>query len=175
MKFKEIQKFNLRVLCAVFGGITALFVGFETLFTAVGLLGLATPENTLGAVNTRLFGDSVYKIALVCLSLLVAAVFYLAVGEQRKTIPFRHAVTALVVRSIAVVFALAMLWALARLGLDGGVGSLASPDGYLVRMVAPIIKVLSTATVLVSSIVYLCGYFATVKGLFEKENIEKEI
>ena len=165
----------MRVLCAVFGGITALFVGLETLFSAIGLLGLSTPENAIGAVNTYIFGDLGYKIAFVCLSLLVAAVFYLAVGDQRKTIPFRHAVTALVVRSIAVVFAIVTLWAVARLGLDGGVSSLASPDGYLIKMVDPIIKVLSTATVLVSSVVYLCGYFAAVKGLFQKEITEKEI
>ena len=165
----------MRVLCAVFGGITALFVGFETLFTVVGLLGLATPENALGSVNTRVFGDLGYKIAIVCLSLAVAVVFYLAVGEERRTLPFRHAVTALLVRSIAVVFAIVALGALARLGLDGGVGTLASPDGYLTKMLDPIIKVLSAAAVLVSSVVYHCGYFATVKGLFCIENTEKEI
>ena len=175
MRSEEKSKFNLRLLCAVFGGITALFVGLETLFTAVGLLGLSAPENAIGAVNTHIFGNLGYKLALVCLSLLVAVVFYLAVGEERKTIPFRYAVTALIVRSIAVVFAIVALWTLARLGLDGGVSSLASPDGYLTKMVDPIIKVLSTATVLVSSVVYLCGYFATVKGLLCNENTEKEI
>ena len=175
MRSEEKSKFNMRLLCAVFGGITALFVGLETLFTAVGLLGLATPENAIGAVNTHVFGDLGYKISLVCLSLLVAVVFYLAVGDERKTLPFCHAVTALTVRSIAVVVAIVALWALARLGLDGGVSSLASPDGYLIKMVDPIIKVLSTATVLVSSVVYLCGYFAAVKGLFKKEITEKEI
>ena len=175
MRSEEKSKFNLRLLCAVFGGITALFVGLETLFTAVGLLGISTPENALGAVNTHVFGNLVYKIALVCLSLLVAAVFYLAVGRERGKFAFRYAAYALTVRSVAVVFAVIALWLLARLGLDGGVSSLASPDGYLIKMVAPIIKVLSTAAVIVSSVVYLCAYFATVKGLFCIENTEKEI
>ena len=169
------EKFNLRVICAVFGGITALFVAFETLFAAVGLLGVGTPENAVGAVNTHVFGNFGYKIALVCLSLLVAAVFYLAVGSEWKILPFRYAVTALLVRAIAVIVAVVALWALARLGLDGGVTTLASPDGYLIKMVDPIIRVLSTATVLVSSAIYLCAYVATVNEMLKKETTEKDI
>ena len=174
MRSEEKSKFNLRLLCAVFGGFTALFVGLETFATAAGLLGLATPENAIGSVNTHVFGNLAYKLALVCLSLLVVVAFYLAVGREREKFAFRYAAYALIVRSATVVFAVIALWLLAWLGLDGGVSSLASPDGYLIKMVDPIIKVLSTATVLVSSIVYLCGYFATIKGLFCNENTEKE-
>ena len=164
----------MRVICAVSGGFTALFVGLETFATAVGLLGLATPENAIDSVNTHVFGNLAYKLALVCLSLLVAVAFYLAVGREREKFAFRYAAYALIVRSATVVFAAIALWFLARLGLEGGVDTLASPDGYLTKMVAPIIKVLSTAAVLVLSVVYLCAYFATVKGLFCNENTEKE-
>ena len=151
---------RMRMLCAVSGGFTAFILALETLFTVVGLLGLSHPENAISAVNTYVFGDLGYKAVSVCLSLLTAVTFYLYAGKKRRALPFRYAANALIARSAAAVILIAVPWALGILGFSGGVGSLVSSDGYLIKMVEPVLKVLATAAISISSMVYICGYFA---------------
>lgn len=155
---------RLRVLCMASGGLTALCVAVETLLWVLSVLGIVTPESVLHTVNTHILGSGGYKIVAFVLAALTVflALRYSHASEEGKG--FHISAIALAVRECTLAVTALAGMALGFLGIGGGVDPLISPDGYLVRMVEPILNVLSGAVVLVFSVVYLCVYLAALRA-----------
>ena len=153
-----------RLLCMASGGFTALCVAAETLLWSLTVLGVSTPESALHTVNTHVLGSGGYKIAAFILAALTVflALRYSRISEEGKG--FRIAAVALAVRECTLAFTALVSFTLDLLGISGGVDPLISPDGYLIRMVDPLLNVISNAVVLVFSVVYLCAYLAAVRA-----------
>ena len=164
-KFKsptELYGRRLRALFAVAGGVTALRVALEALLGAFSFLGISQPENALHAVKTYVFGSTDYKIAAFILAALTILICARYMRTQESCTPVRYALITLSVREGVALLSELGHYALGLLGLDGGVNTLVSKDGYLIRMVDPLLGVICGAVVGVFSIAYLCAFFASV-------------
>lgn len=161
----------LRLICACVSGVTVLFVLAETLLSAVSLLGLSHPENGIYAVNTYIIKTDAFKISVFLLSLVSLVAYQRAeAGKERKS-RYRYAAGALGLRLTVTVIAGAAIFALSLLGIEGGVDPLVPVEGYLMRMIEPLINVVSTALTLVFSVAFICAYFATVSELVSEKEI----
>lgn len=160
----------LRLICACVSGVTILFILFETLISAVSLLGLSHPENGLYAVNTYIIKTDAFKLSVFLLSLTSLIAYSRAEAGKEKKSSFRYAAGALFIRLIITVIAGVALFALSLFGIEGGVvDPLVPTDGYLMRMMEPLVNVVSTALTLVFSVAFICAYFATVSELISEK------
>ena len=153
-----------RLLCMASGGFTALCVAAETLLWSLTVLGVSTPESALHTVKTYILGNSSYKISAFVLAALTAFLMlrYSRISNEGKG--FRLVAVSLLVRESALVLTALASMALGYFGISGGIDPLISPDGYLIRMIEPLLNVISDAVVLVFSVVYLCAYLAAVRA-----------
>lgn len=158
----ELYRNRLRLLLLVTGGVSALRIGLETLIGAFSFLGISHPENALHAVKTYIFGSIDYKIAVFILAALTVFLCIRYMRGQAENAPARYMLITLCVREAAVAVGELGHFALKLLGLDGGVNTLVSQGGYLIRMVEPLLTVISGAVVAVFSVAYLCAFFASV-------------
>ena len=159
----EQYRNRLRVLLLIAGGVSALRIALETLISAFSFLGVSHPENALHAVKTYIFGSVDYKIAVF---ILAALTVFLCARYMRteKNAPARYTLITLCVREATVAVGELGHFALKLLGLDGGVNTLVSPDGYLIRMVDPLLSVICGVTVGIFSIAYVCAFLSVTVG-----------
>ena len=158
----ELYSSRLRVILLIAGGVTALRIALETLIGALSFLGVSHPENALHTVKTHIFGATDYKIAVFLLAVLTVFLCVRYRRTQEGNALDRYLLFTLSVREITAAVGELGHLALKLLGLDGGVNTLVSPDGYLIRMVDPLLSVICGATVTIFSIAYLCAFFASV-------------
>ena len=155
---------RLGALFAVSGGVTALCIAIETLLGAFAFLGVSHPESVLDAVKTHVFGSVEYKISVFLLAALTIFICARYMRTQNRCGAIRYALVTLAVREGTVLASDTGHYALRLLGLDGGVNTLVSPDGYLIRMAEPLLSVISGAVVTAFSVAYLCAFFASFGG-----------
>ena len=158
----ELYQKRLHLIFAVSGGVSALLIAIETLIGALSALGVSHPENGLHTVKTYIFGATDYKSAAFILAALTIfiCVRYNRVRQEHK--PLRYVLITLCIREGAVAVSELGHYALKLLGIDGGVNTLISKGGYLLRMVDPLITVILGAITAVFSIAYLCAFFVTI-------------
>ena len=159
----ELYRSRLRLILLIAGGVSAIRIALETLISAFSFLGVSHPENALHAVKTYIFGATDYKIVAF---ILAALTVFLCARYMRteENAPARYTLITLCVREAAVAVGEFGHFALKLLGLDGGVNTLVSPDGYLIRMVDPLLSVICGATVTIFSIAYVCAFLAVTIG-----------
>ncbi len=158
----ELYRNRLRVLLLITGGVSALRVTLETLLSVFSSLGVSHPENALYAVKNYIFGSADYKIAVFILAAMTVFLCIRYMRAQAGNAPARYMLITLCVREATVAVGELGHLALKLLGLDGGVNTLVSQGGYLIRMVDPLLGVICGAVVGVFSIAYLCAFFASV-------------
>ena len=158
----ELYRSRLRVILLIAGGVTALRIALETLIGALSFLGVSHPENALHAVKTYIFGATDYKIVAFILAALTVFLCARYMRTQGGSAPARYLLLTLSVREITAAVGELGHLALKLLGLDGGVNTLVSQGGYLIRMADPLLGVICGATVTIFSIAYLCVFFASV-------------
>ena len=163
----ERYRNRLRVLLLIAGGVSALRIAFETLISAFSFLGVSNPENALHAVKTYIFGATDYKIVAFILAALTVFLCARYMRTQDGSAPARYLLLTLSVREITAAVGELGHLALKLLGLDGGVNTLVSPDGYLIRMVDPLLSVICGVTVTIFSIAYLCAFFSLISDCDE--------
>ena len=163
----ELYRSRLRVILLIAGGVTALRIALETLIGALSFLGVSHPENALHTVKTHIFGVTDYKMAAFILAALTVFLCARYMRMQDGSAPARYLLLTLSVREITAAVGELGHLALKLLGLDGGVNTLVSPDGYLIRMVDPLLGVICGATVTIFSIAYLCAFFSLISACDE--------
>ena len=153
---------RLHTLTIISGGVTALLIAVETLLCALSFFGVLHPESALGAVKTHVLESGGYKISAFILAALTVFLLWRYTRTDAERSSVRYALITLCVRTAAVAVTEAAFFAMRLLGVDGGVNTLVSPDGYLIRMVEPLLSVISGTVVAVFSVAYLCAFFASV-------------
>ena len=163
LKSPSVQYRNrLRLLLLIAGGVSALRVALETLVGALSLLGISHPENAIHTVKTYILDSADYKIAVFILAALTVFICARYMRTQEEKAPARYTLITLCVREVAVAVGEVGHYALKLLGLDGGVNTLVSQGGYLIRMVDPILSVICGAVVGIFSIAYICAFLSVI-------------
>ena len=160
----------LKLICATVGGVTALFVLAETLICAVSLLGVSNPENGSYAINTYIIKSRGFQLSVFLLSLVSLIAYWRTEPQKEKRSHYRYAMGALGIRVLITVISGIAVFVLSLMGIEGGVDPLMPVEGYLMRMIEPLINVVTIGLSLVFSVVFACAYFATVSELAAKDN-----